>query len=264
MKFSVLTAFPQMILESLAWGVVGKARDKGLFNCDVINPRDFTSDVHKTIDDRPFGGGDGMVMLYEPLALAMDADAHLKASRKIYLSPAGRRLDEAFVNELAQEKHITLLCGRYGGVDQRFLNQYQFENVSVGDYVVSGGELPALIVMDAVVRKLPGALGNEASAHADSFAQGPFFEAPLFTRPSENMAGKVPAVLLSGDHKKIEEFRFFIGQILTYQARPQVLDFIDRVKIKKFLKSASAEDLAAVGVQEDVLSFFSGDRDGKK
>lgn len=264
MKFSVLTAFPQMIQESLAWGVVGKARDKGLFSCEMINPRDFTTDVHKTIDDRPFGGGDGMVMLYEPLAKAMEAGVDLKTSRKIYLSPAGRRLDDALVKELAQQKHITLMCGRYGGVDQRFLNHYQFENISVGDYVVSGGELPALMLMDAVIRKLPGALGNEASAQADSFAQGPFFEAPLFTRPSENIAGKVPAVFLSGDHKKIDEFRFLIGQILTYQQRPEVGELMDFVKIKKFLKTLSREDLAAVGVQDRMVSVLLGDDDGKK
>jgi tRNA (guanine37-N1)-methyltransferase len=218
-----------------------------------VNPRDYTSDVHKTVDDRPFGGGDGMVMLYEPLAEAMEANSTLQNSRKIYLSPAGKKMDEALVCELVKEKHLTLLCGRYGGVDQRFLNQYQFENVSIGDYVVSGGELPALTLIDAVVRKIPGVLGNETSAASDSFAQNLFFEAPLFTRPAENTAGTVPAILLSGDHKKIEEFRSYVGQALTLQMREDVRGLIDMLALKKYLGRFSKEELTILGLN---LSFL--------
>lgn len=253
MKFSVLTVFPQMIQEALKWGVIGKAQEKGLFSLETVNPRDYTIDVHKTIDDRPFGGGDGMVMLYEPLAKAVEAHSFLKASRKIYLSPAGKKMDESMVCELVRERHLTLLCGRYGGVDQRFLNQYQFENISVGDYVVSGGELPALMLIDAVVRKIPGVLGNENSAASDSFAKNSFFEAPLFTRPSENEAGTVPAILLSGDHKKIEEFRSIVGQALTLQLREDVRSQIDMNQLKKYLMKFSKKELVVLGFS---LSFL--------
>jgi tRNA (guanine37-N1)-methyltransferase len=252
-KFTVISAFPQMIEQALQWGVVGRALEKNIFSCTVINPRDFTSDVHKTIDDRPFGGGDGMVMLYEPLHRALESSAEIKTSRKIYLSPAGRKLDESMVCALSEVSHLTLLCGRYGGVDQRLLNEHGFENVSVGDYVVSGGELPALTLMDAVVRKLPGVLGNQSSAQEDSFAKGAFFEAPLYTRPSETAAGKVPAVLLSGDHKKIEEFRFFVGQGLTLQARPEVRPLMDVLKLRTFLKKISPEELKVLGFEKKFL-----------
>lgn len=253
MKFSVLTVFPSMIQEALKWGVVGKAQEKNLFQLATLNPRDYTTDVHKTVDDRPFGGGDGMVMLYEPLAKAIEANPSLKNSRKIYLSPAGKKMDEAMVCELVKETHLTLLCGRYGGVDQRFLNHYQFENVSIGDYVVSGGELPALILIDAIVRKIPGVLGNENSANSDSFAKNSFFEAPLFTRPADNEAGSVPAILLSGDHKKIEEFRAYIGQALTLQMREEVRSQIDMNQLKKYLLKFSAKELVVLGFS---LSFL--------
>ena len=258
MKFSVISAFPQMIQESLAWGVVGQALKKGLFEVQTINPRDYTQDVHKTIDDRPFGGGDGMVMLYEPLDKALQDHPELHSSRKIYLSPAGRTLDEALVKELSQEKHLTLLCGRYGGVDQRFLNQHHFENISVGDYVVSGGELPALMIIDAIARKIPGTLGHQDSAKEDSCASSPFFEAPLYTRPRENVAGSVPSVLLSGDHKKIEEFRKWVGQALTLQARPGLKDQVDLVGLKKYLQKMDRQEAAVVGISSAFLDSFLG------
>lgn len=263
MKFTVITAFPQMFQDVLRWGVVGRALEKKLFALDVINPRDFTTDVHKTIDDRPFGGGDGMVMLYEPLAQALDSKPDISKSRKIYLSPAGRKLSEAVVNELAQEPHVTMLCGRYGGVDQRLLNSYEFENISVGDYVVSGGELPALLVLDAVVRKRPGVLGNENSVVEDSFAQGPFFEAPLFTRPAQNGAGAVPAVLLSGDHKKIQEFRLWVGQALTLQSRPEVESLIEKDKMVAYLRKIPRHELQIMGLRKTFLEWLLGENLGK-
>lgn len=263
MKFTVISAFPQMIEQTLQWGVVGRALEKNIFSCETINPRDFTADVHKTIDDRPFGGGDGMVMLYEPLAKAMGSRADLKNSYKIYLSPAGKKMDEEMVCQLAQKPHVTLLCGRYGGVDQRVLNEYNFENVSVGDYVVSGGELPALTLMDAVVRKLPGVLGNQSSAQEDSFAKGAFFEAPLYTRPSENSAGKVPGVLLSGDHKKIEEFRKFVGQGLTLQARPETRSLLDTVQLQAYLKKMALDELRVLGFRDDFIATELGVTLGK-
>jgi tRNA (guanine37-N1)-methyltransferase len=252
-KFTVISVFPQMIEQALQWGVVGRALEKNIFSCAVINPRDFAVDVHKTIDDRPFGGGDGMVMLYEPLHKALESNPGIKSVRKIYLSPAGKKLDEAMVCALSETPHLALLCGRYGGVDQRLLNEYGFENVSVGDYVVSGGELPALTLIDAVVRKLPGVLGNQSSAQEDSFAKGAFFEAPLYTRPSENAGGKVPGILLSGDHKKIDEFRFFVGQGLTLQARPETRSLIDVLKLRTYLKKISHKELKVLGFENNFL-----------
>lgn len=241
-----------MIEQAMAWGVIGKAREKGIYNFSTVNPRDFTSDVHKTIDDRPFGGGDGMVMLYEPLAQSVESVPDWKTAKKIYLSPVGRLLDENLITELSREKNFILLSGRYGGVDQRLLNEYDFMPVSVGDYVVSGGELPALILMDALLRKVPGVLGNEDSSLSDSFAQGKFFEAPQFTRPRENAAGSVPEVLVGGDHKKIKQWREKIGLALTLKNRPDLvrdkLSTGDIKELKMYLSTLSEKDLELIGL----------------
>lgn len=261
MNFFVITAFPQMIQDGLQWGVIGRAREKGLFSLTTINPRDFSTDVHKSIDDRPFGGGDGMVMLYEPIEKAIQS-VNATSARKVYLSPTGKLLNESMVKDFSNETDILLLSGRYGGVDQRILNHYDFESISVGDYVVSGGELPALILMDAILRKKTGVLGNNESASSDSFASSPFFEAPLFTRPRENEAGKVPDILLSGDHKKIAEFRKYVGMALTLQTRPDLIkaDGIAKVlsEIQKYLSPISREDLKTMGLQDSFLQRFHG------
>jgi tRNA (guanine37-N1)-methyltransferase len=257
MKFSVITVFPEMIEQAMGWGVVGKARDKGLFSLKTINPRDFTHDTHKTIDDRPFGGGDGMVMLYEPLAQSVESVGDFKKMKKIYLSPVGRRLDEKLVEELSEENDFLLLSGRYGGVDQRLLKNYEFENVSVGDYVVSGGELPALILMDALLRKIPGVLGNGDSSIEDSFAKGKYFEAPLFTRPRENAAGVVPEILLNGDHKKIAQWREMIGLALTLKSRPDLLQNSfskdDQRSLKMYLSNLIDTELELIGLNREFV-----------
>lgn len=241
----------------MAFGVIGKARDKGIYKLNTINPRTFTQDVHKTIDDRPFGGGDGMVMLYEPLAQCVESVPEFKKIKKIYLSPVGRLLDEKLVEELALEKDLILLSGRYGGVDQRLLNTYEFENVSIGDYVVSGGELPALILMDTLLRKIPGVLGNDDSSLSDSFAGGKFFEAPLFTRPRENAAGSVPEVLLNGDHKKIAQWREMVGLALTLKNRPELLKNSlstgDQKALKMYLSPWTDVELSMVGLDSDFV-----------
>jgi len=263
MKFYIITVFPEMITEALAWGVIGRAREKGIFQCEVINPRDFTTDTHKTVDDRPFGGGDGMVMLYEPLAKAIESIPGYQNMKKIFMSPVGPRLDENLVREIYTElteptaiqmdghQEVLILSGRYGGVDQRLLNQFGFKNISIGDYVVSGGELPALILMDAILRKFPGVLGNEASSNSDSFAAKPYFEAPQFTRPRENSAGTVPDILTSGDHKKIEEFRDRVGLALTLQERPDLLTMNedDLQKTRKFVEKLSPQERQVLGLR---------------
>lgn len=259
MRFDVITAFPDMMTEALKWGVVGRSQEKGIFQFNAINPRDFTTDAHKTIDDRPFGGGDGMVMLFEPLSRSLESIQDYKNAKKIYLSPSGKLLNESLVTDLSKSKNFIFLCGRYGGVDQRFLNTYEFESISVGDYVVSGGELPALMLMDAILRKIPGVLGNTESAGSDSFAKNPFFEAPLFTRPREHASGAVPEVLLSGDHKKIEEFRFLVGLALTLQNRPGFLTPAneDKKRLKKFFSQTSLEDLNILGFTESFIKQWN-------
>jgi tRNA (guanine37-N1)-methyltransferase len=192
------------------------------------DPRDFTLDNYRTVDDRPFGGGPGMVMLAEPLDLALTA---VKTSirrdggvpRVIYLSPQGRRLDQALVEELAAEPALCLLAGRYEGIDERLYARHAIEEVSIGDYVLSGGELPAMVMLDAVIRQLPGALGHAGSAKEDSFADG-LLDCPHYTRPEVYLGLEVPAVLKSGDHAAIARWR--LGQSLqrTQQRRPDLLE----------------------------------------
>ncbi len=260
MRFSVITVFPKMIQDALKWGVVGKALEKNIFAVDTVNPRDFTADVHKTVDDRPFGGGDGMVMIFDPLAQSCASIAEFAKAKKIFLSPAGKLLNEAMVQKLAEEKHIVLLSGRYGGVDQRVIDHFDFECVSVGDYVLSGGEVPALALIDAVVRKLPGVLGHAESASQDSLAGDNGLEAPMFTRPRENIGGKVPEMLLSGDHKKMAEYRRWVGLLLTIQNRPELLKTpltdSETLKLKSYIKTLPREELLLCGVEEQFLEGF--------
>ncbi len=259
MNFHLITLFPELVNEALKWGVIGRAHEKNIFQFNTINPRDFTNDVHKTVDDRPFGGGDGMVLLYEPLQKALTSIPEWHNKKRIYLSPTGRLLTETVVKELSQSQDFILLSGRYGGVDQRFLHNYEFEQVSIGDYVVSGGELPALILMDALLRKVPGVLGNTESSQSDSFAKNPHFEAPLFTRPREADYGAVPSALLSGDHKKIDDFRRWVGLGLTLQWRPELVTLSpeDSQKLKKFLQSAPLAELKLMGFSEEFLKKWN-------
>lgn len=260
MRFDVVTLFPEMIAAALQWGVVGKALEKKIFSLNTINPRDFTKDVHKTVDDRPFGGGDGMLMLFDPIAQSCASIDGFSQAKKIFLSPTGKLLKEDIVAELAQEKHIVLLSGRYGGVDQRVIEHFAFDVLSIGDYVLSGGEVPALALVDAVVRKLPGVLGHSESAQKDSLSSSAGLEAPQFTRPRENEGGKVPDILFSGDHKKIAEFQHSVGLLLTLQNRPELLkmELNDKGKkqLKEYIKMCSVEDLRMCGLQTVFLERF--------
>lgn len=257
MKFSVITLFPQMIEEALQHGVVGQALKKNLFSLEAINPRQFTSDVHRTVDDRPFGGGDGMVMLYEPLKKSLESIN--ERGTVIYLSPQGPRLTDAKVREISKLPAVTLLCGRYGGVDQRFLNEFVDEEISIGDYVLSGGEIGALALIDSVARFIPGVLGDESSALKDSVSCG-YLEAPLFTRPREfvdekQVLQKVPDVLLSGNHALIEEWRGLVGLLLTLKKRPDLLQgnlfYKEKCKsLNAFWKKLSSEDKKILGLED--------------
>ncbi|OFZ86722.1 MAG: tRNA (guanosine(37)-N1)-methyltransferase TrmD [Betaproteobacteria bacterium RBG_16_66_20] len=203
-------------------GISGRALGAGLWSIGLWNPRDFTSDNYRTVDDRPYGGGPGMVMLAEPLEKALDAVREAGGGKVIYLSPQGRKLDHEKVIELAGGKAATLLCGRYEGIDERLIERRVDEELSIGDYVLSGGELAAMTVIDAVVRQIPGALGGGQSAAEESFVDG-LLDCPQYTRPEVYEGAKVPEVLLSGHHENIRRWRLKQALARTWLRRPDLL-----------------------------------------
>jgi len=221
-RFEVVTLFPEMFAAVTHSGIPARAMEAGLWSLGLWNPRDFTRDNYRTVDDRPYGGGPGMVMLAEPLEQALDAASNAGGGKVVYLSPQGRKLDHAKVMELAGRQAVTLLCGRYEGVDERLIRRRVDEQLSLGDYVLSGGELAAMAVIDAVVRQLPGALGGEQSAAQESFADG-LLECPQYTRPEEYRGEKVPEVLLSGHHEQIRRWRLKQALGRTWRRRPELL-----------------------------------------
>jgi tRNA (guanine37-N1)-methyltransferase len=224
MKIEVVTLFPRMIAGTLEFGVVGRAMARGLIGVGTEDPRAHTSDVHRTVDDRPYGGGPGMVMKPEPLLAAIRA-AHARlppGSPRVYLSAQGEPFGQALAQELARLPGMVLIAGRYEGVDERVIELGTDREVSVGDYVLSGGELPALTVIDAVARLLPGVLGDERSSVEESFAQG-LLDWPHYTRPEVFEGAAVPSVLLSGDHADIRHWRLKQALARTAQRRPDLL-----------------------------------------
>lgn len=231
MKIALVTLFPEMFTAISEHGVSGRAIRDGLVELGFFNPRDYSTDKHRTVDDRPYGGGPGMVMRCEPLTEAVKAARKWmgaeSAARVIYLSPQGRVLDQAGVREMATLDQVILVAGRYEGVDERFIEREVDEEISIGDYVVSGGELPAMVMMDAVIRCLPGALGHEDSAGQDSFSEG-MLDWPHYTRPEEFFGKDVPEVLLSGDHARIAEWRKQQALERTRQRRPDLLDKVEK------------------------------------
>lgn len=242
MRVDVVSLFPEFIEASSAVGVVGRARERGLLHVQGWNPRDYAEGNYRRVDDRPFGGGPGMVMLLDPLrrALAAARAADPRPVRTIYLSPQGARLDQARVRALAGHERLLLLCGRYEGVDERLLKAEVDEELSIGDYVLSGGELAAAVVVDAVARLLPGALGDADSATQDSF-EGGLLDCPHYSRPVRHALGDVPAVLLSGDHATIARWRRMQALGRTWQRRPDllagtVLSPADRSLLDEFLR----------------------------
>ncbi len=205
-------------------GVSRRAHQNGLYRLKTWNPREFTKDKHKTVDDRPYGGGPGMVMMYQPLKDSLEAiEATLNEKPYvIYLSPQGSPLTQQKVSDLSQYRNITLLCGRYEGVDERLITSSVDEEISIGDFVVSGGELPAMMLMDSVIRLLPGALGHRQSAEQDSFSDG-LLDCPHYTRPEVVDGMTVPSVLLEGNHAKIDAWRQAQKETRTQQRRPDLL-----------------------------------------
>ncbi len=226
-RFDVVTLFPEMFAALTGSGITSRALQAGLWALKTWNPRDFTTDNYRTVDDRPYGGGPGMVMLAEPIEGALNAVKGAGGGRVIYLTPQGRRLEHRKVMELAQEPAMTLLCGRYEGVDERLLQKRVDEEISIGDFVLSGGELAAMALIDAVVRQLPGALGDEASAVEESFADG-LLDCPQYTRPEtwmvEGAGLGVPEVLLSGHHENIRRWRLKQALGRTWLRRPDLLE----------------------------------------
>jgi tRNA (guanine37-N1)-methyltransferase len=229
MRFVVISLFPEMFAAITQHGITSRALERKIYSLNVINPRDFTQDNHKTVDDRPYGGGPGMVMLAEPLSQAIQAAKAQNPNAKVmHLSPRGKPLTHEKVMQLSQQQGLILLASRYEGVDERLLESLVDEEISIGDYVLSGGELPAMALIDAIVRQLPSALGDAGSALEDSFVNGlldcPHFTRPeVLTRPEFDENKSVPEVLLSGNHAKIREWRLKQSLLLTRAKRPDLL-----------------------------------------
>ena len=221
-RFDVVTLFPEMLAAVSASGITARALQRGLWQVQAWNPRDFTTDAYRSVDDRPYGGGPGMVMLGEPLEKTLDAVRAAGGGPVLYLSPQGRRLDHAKAVEVAGRKAVTLLCGRYEGVDERLLRRRVDEELSLGDFVLTGGELAAMALIDAVVRQLPGALGDEESAVEESFADG-LLDCPQYTRPESFAGERVPEVLLSGHHENIRRWRLKQSLGRTWLRRPDLI-----------------------------------------
>ena len=221
MRIDIVTLFPGMVEPVLAESMLGRARARGLVDIRVVNLRDYAEGKHRVTDDYQFGGGGGMVLKPEPLFAAVEA-LRTPGARVVLLDPRGRTFTQKVAAELAREAHLILLAGRYEGVDERVSGRLADDAISIGDYVLSGGELPALVVTDAVTRLLPGALGAEGAAARESFASG-LLEPPQYTRPEEFRGARVPAVLLSGDHARIARWRRLQALWLTWKERPDLL-----------------------------------------
>ncbi len=224
MRFDVVTLFPEMVRDAAAWGVAGRALELGLVELEVWNPRDFTHDRYRTVDDRPYGGGPGMVMKVEPLrdAIRQARVDHEEKPLVIYLSPQGRKLDQDAVRRFAALPRLMMVAGRYEGIDERLIEAEIDEEWSIGDYVLSGGELAALVLFDAVVRLLPGVLGHEDSAIQDSHMAG-LLDCPHYTRPEEVDGRRVPEVLQGGNHEAIRRWRLKQSLGRTWLRRPDLL-----------------------------------------
>lgn len=225
--FGIVSLFPDMFAPFTQQGVIGRAVKSGTLEVEIFNPRTYTHDRHRTVDDRPYGGGPGMLMMVKPLTDAITAakQAGGENSKVIYLSPQGKKLDQAGVTRLAQNDRMILICGRYEGIDERVIESHVDEEVSIGDYVLSGGELPAMVLMDSVARLVPGVLGHKASAIEDSFTDG-LLDCPHYTRPEVLEGRSVPSVLLSGDHEKIRQWRQKQALGRTWQRRPELLNHL--------------------------------------
>lgn len=243
MNFHVLTLFPDMIRDGFQTSITGRAMEKGLLSMEAINIRDFSVNKHNRVDDYPYGGGAGMVMQAEPVYLAWESVVSRleRRPRVLYMSPQGKVFNQRMAEDLAREEELIFLCGHYEGIDERVLEEIVTDEVSIGDYVLTGGELPALVIMDAISRLLDGVLHNEESAEFDSFHDN-LLEYPQYSRPEEWRGKKVPPILLSGHHVNVEKWRREQSLLRTRQRRPDLLEHAELTKDdKKFL--AKLEEL---------------------
>jgi tRNA (guanine37-N1)-methyltransferase len=274
LKVDVITLFPEMIESAVQYGVLGQALKGDLLQVGTHTPREFAAPPHRTVDDRPFGGGDGMIMLSETLEKTILKVKH-KNSKVIYMSPQGDVLTDERARTFSKEEHLVVICGRYGGIDQRIINNYVDEEVSIGDYVLSGGELGALVVIDAVSRFIPGVLGHADSADKDSFSGG-LLEHPNFTRPRNILEQEVPEVLLGGNHKLIGEWKMKVSALVTLVKRPDLFQaYLEKEnekyralkkrkteaplkELKKFWINLSEQDRKVLGLAELNEEDFNG------
>lgn len=229
MRITFVSLFPEQIRATLGYSITGRAIATGRVEIETVNPRDFTDDPRKTVDDKPFGGGPGMLMLAEPLARAIESTPDFQTAAIVVPEPTGPFFSQEDAHELAGRKNVIFVCGHYEGIDERFLQAFATHRFSIGDYVLTGGELPSLVIADAVIRLIPGALGDSASLEIDSFADG-LLSAPQYTRPETWRDKSVPEVLLSGDHKAIEKWKRSYALKATRERRP---DLFALAKLRK-------------------------------
>ena len=227
MRIDVITLFPELVEQVTGCGVVGRAAEQGLLELHCWNPRDYTRDKHRTVDDRPYGGGPGMLMKVQPLQDALTAvREHNGAARLVYLSPQGKLVTQKKLAQQVEQGSVIFLCGRYEGIDERLIQREVDEEWSIGDYVISGGELAAMVCIDAMTRLIPGALGHADSAQQDSFSDG-LLDCPHYTRPEEYLGDRVPEVLMNGHHREIDAWRQQQALGRTWQRRPDLLENIE-------------------------------------
>ncbi len=266
MKFYVMTLFPEMVSEGLHTSILGRAMDANIIDVQTVNIRDYSQDKHKKVDDYPYGGGAGMVMAADPIARAYEAICMERRNRMrprvVYLTPQGKVFNQRMAKELAQEQDLIFLCGHYEGVDERVLDAIVTDHVSIGDYVLSGGELPAMVMIDAISRMVPGVLTNEESGASESFENN-LLEYPQYTRPEVWEGRAVPEVLLSGHHAKIEEWRRQQSIIRTVENRPELMDGVAlNKKEQKFYRELLEKKEAERALYEQCLekSFESEEK----
>ena len=239
MNFHILTLFPDMVMQGLSTSIIGRAKDRGLLSIEAVNIRDYTLERHKKVDDYPYGGGAGMLMQAQPVYDAWKSvvDRIGYKPRAVYLTPQGPTFTQPMAKDLAQEKDLILLCGHYEGIDERVLEEIVTDYVSIGDYVLTGGELPSMVMIDAISRLVPGVLNNDVSAEFESFNDN-LLEYPQYTRPASFMEREVPPILLSGNHPKVEEWRRQQSILRTMERRPDLMEKAELTKQDiKFIKS---------------------------
>lgn len=250
MKISFITLFPDFIQSYLSTGLLARAQQNQLFEFEILNLRDHAAGNYKSVDDTVYGGADGALIQYEPLKKALEQAQPSAESKVVYLSPQGKKIDQSLIADLKKCEHLILVSGRYAGIDQRFITQFVDEEVSIGDYVLSGGELPSLVLVEALSRKIEGVLGNEQSAQEDSFEHG-LLEAPQFTKPSEIENMKVPEVLMSGDHKKIATWKKNMSVLVTLKKRKDLISSkdINWMAINEFYNQLTTQDKALLQIE---------------